>query len=42
MKCLEKKHYQVKILQNLRILSSRNTLVVDFFVNQVSFALKEF
>ena len=31
MKNLKKKHSQVKILQNLRILPCQNALVVDFF-----------
>ena len=41
MKCLKKKHSQVKIQQNLRILPSQNALVVNFFC-QSNFAVKEF
>ena len=32
MKSLKKKHSQVKILQNLRILPCQNALVDDFFL----------
>ena len=41
MKCLKKKHSQVKILYNLRILPRQNALIVDLFC-QSDFALKEF
>ena len=41
MKCLKKKHSQVKILQNLSFLPCQNALVVDFFC-QSNFALKKF